>query len=152
MLMEADFSFDFKIFTWTIPTLFNIQGFLYIISRFLSNKANILFSLRWTLNLSQSFSGWCRGLLLGQSFVLSDSERCLLKTEDQFGSRPYSFPGLCHMRSGTSPERFRSSPKLVGSWESHQDSAPKMRFSVQLNSWDNFFVTLPSISSKTWVK
>ena len=29
--------------------------------------------------------------------------------------------------------------------------APKMRDSVRLKSWENFLVTLPSISSETWV-
>ena len=33
---------------------------------------------------------------------------------------------------------------------SSRASAPSMRFSVLLNSCDNFFVTLPSISSETW--
>ena len=32
-----------------------------------------------------------------------------------------------------------------------RDSAPKMQFCILLNSWDNFFLTLPSISSETWV-
>ena len=57
----------------------------------------------------------CRGLVLGQSFVSSDSKRCLFQDEDHSGSRPQLFPGLCRMRSGTSPERFRSSPELAGS-------------------------------------
>ena len=47
--------------------------------------------------------------------------RCLLQDEDQSGSRPHSFPGLFHMRSGTSPEQFQSGPELVGSLESRQD-------------------------------
>ena len=34
---------------------------------------------------------------------------------------------------------------------SRRDNAPNMRFSVLLNSWDNFFVTFPSNSSETWV-
>ena len=34
---------------------------------------------------------------------------------------------------------------------SRRDNAPNMRFSVLLNSCDNFFLTLPSISSETWV-
>ena len=32
---------------------------------------------------------------------------------------------------------------------SRQNNVPKMRFSVLLNSWDDFLVTLPSISSDT---
>ena len=34
---------------------------------------------------------------------------------------------------------------------SRRDSAPIMRLFVLLNSWDNFFVTPPSVSSETWV-
>ena len=34
---------------------------------------------------------------------------------------------------------------------SNLDRAPKMRDSVRLNSWDSFLVTLPSISSETFV-
>ena len=34
---------------------------------------------------------------------------------------------------------------------SWRDRATKMRFSVLLNSWDNFFVTLPSNFLETWV-
>ena len=30
-------------------------------------------------------------------------------------------------------------------------NAPKMKFLVSLSSWDNFFVTIPSISSQIWV-
>ena len=95
----------------------------------------------------------CHGHLLGQSFVSSDSERCLLQVEDHSGSRSHSFPGLCYMRSGTSPECFRGSPELEGSWENRQDGTARleMRFSVLLNSWENFFVTLPSISWETWL-
>ena len=35
---------------------------------------------------------------------------------------------------------------------SRRDNAPNMLFSVPLNAWDNFFVTVPSISSDTRVK
>ena len=34
---------------------------------------------------------------------------------------------------------------------SRRANAPSMRFSVLLNSFDNLFVTIPSISSETWV-
>ena len=34
---------------------------------------------------------------------------------------------------------------------SRRDYASNMRFSALLNSWDNFFVNLPSISSEIWV-
>ena len=91
----------------------------------------------------------CRGQLLGQSFVSSGSARGLLQDEDHSGSHPHSFPGLCHMRCGTSPEW----PCISGfkRESSRRDNAPNTRFSVLLNSWDNFFVTLPSISSENWV-
>ena len=38
--------------------------------------------------------------LLGQSFASSVCVRCLLQDEGHSGSRPYSFLGLCQMRSG----------------------------------------------------
>ena len=58
------------------------------------------------------------------------------------------------------PYAFRDVSRAVPYWpwisgfmrkSSRRDSAPKKRFFVFLNSWDNFFVTLPSISSETWV-
>ena len=42
-----------------------------------------------------------RGLPLGQSFASSGSARCSLHDEDHSGTRLHSFPGLCHVRSGT---------------------------------------------------
>ena len=57
----------------------------------------------------------CGGHLLGRSFVSSGSGRRLLQREDHSGSRPQSFPGYCHMRSGTPPERFPTGPELAGS-------------------------------------
>ena len=39
---------------------------------------------------------------------------------------------------------FRRNPSSL-------DKAPKMRDSVRLNSWESFLLTLPSISSETWV-
>ena len=57
----------------------------------------------------------CHGHHLGQVFVSSGSGRRLLQDEDHSGSRHHSFPGLCHMRSETSPERFRSGRELAGS-------------------------------------
>ena len=54
---------------------------------------------------------------------------------------------------------FRDVPGAVSEWpwtggcwrkSSERNSAPKM-LSVLVNSWDNFFVTLPSISLETWV-
>ena len=57
----------------------------------------------------------CRGLLLGQSFVLSDRGRDPLQDEDHSGSRPNSFPGYCLMRAGRAPEWLRSGPVVAGS-------------------------------------
>ena len=69
----------------------------------------------------------CRVALPGQSFVSSDSERCLLQDEDHSGRRPHSFPGLCRMRSGTSPYRFRSGSELAGSEEGRQDGTMRLK-------------------------
>ena len=58
------------------------------------------------------------------------------------------------------PSAFRDISGAVPVWPStsgfmrktsSRASAPSMRFSVLLNSCDNFSVTLPSISSETWV-
>ena len=58
------------------------------------------------------------------------------------------------------PYAFRDVSGAVPEWpwihgfmrkSSRRDSAPKMRFSLLLNSWDNFFVALHSISSEAWV-
>ena len=91
----------------------------------------------------------CGGHLLGQSFASCGCGRCLLQDEDHSGSRPHSFPGSCHMRFGT----YLEWPWI--SWfmrkPSRRAKLPNIRFSVLLNSWDNFFVTLPLISCKTSV-
>ena len=50
--------------------------------------------------------------------------------------------------SGVVPERPGSSGFIRKS--SSQASAPRILFCVLLNSFDNLFVTLPSISSETW--
>ena len=58
------------------------------------------------------------------------------------------------------PNAFRDVSGAVSEWpwtsgfmrkSSRRDKAPNMRLCVLLNSCDNFFVTLPSISSETWV-
>ena len=49
------------------------------------------------------------------------SGRCLLQDEDHSASCPLSFPCFYSMRSGTSPERFRSGLEVAGSRGSHQD-------------------------------
>ena len=50
---------------------------------------------------------------------------------------------------GTATEQVRTCGLRRSS--SSLDEAPKMRDYVQLNSWESFLVTLPSISSETWV-
>ena len=58
------------------------------------------------------------------------------------------------------PGRLRSGSRAVPEWPwisgfmrntSRRANAPIMRFSILLNSYDNFLVTLPSISSQIWV-
>ena len=101
----------------------------------------------------------CRGLFLSLSFALSGCGKGPLQDEDHFGSRLHSFPGLYSIGSERPPEWLRSGPAVAGSWErdvlrtfSRRAKAPSMRFSVLLNSFDNLFVTHPSISSETWVR
>ena len=56
-----------------------------------------------------------------------------------------SIPGC--LRNGSAEHRtsgFREN-------SSNLDRAPKIRLSVTLKSWDKFFLTLPSISTDTWV-
>ena len=83
----------------------------------------------------------------------TDRRRVPLQDEDHPGNDPHLVPGFPHLCSGMFPERFRSASVSVGSREfsSNVDRAPKMRDSVLLNSWDSFLVTLPSISSESWV-
>ena len=50
---------------------------------------------------------------------------------------------------GTATEQVRTCGLRRNS--SSLDKPPKMRDSVLLNSWESFLVTLPSISSETWV-
>ena len=69
----------------------------------------------------------CRVALPRQSFVSFGSGKFLLQDEDHSGNRPHLFPGLCRMRSGTSPKRFRSGPELVGSEESRQDGVTRLK-------------------------
>ena len=79
----------------------------------------LLFSWRCTGGAAKSFPrellSPCRGLILGQSFPSSGCGRCLLQDEDHSGSPGHSFSGLYWMRSGTSPERFRSGFEVAGS-------------------------------------
>ena len=89
----------------------------------------------------------CHGHLMGRSFVSSDRGRGPLQDEDPSRSRPQSFPGLYLMHSGRAPE-WPCSSGFIGK-SSRRADAPSMRFSLLLNSFDNLFVTLPSISSET---
>ena len=62
---------------------------------------------------------------------------------------PWLVFNACRDGSGVVPECPGSSGFIRKS--SSCASAPRMRFSVLLNSFDSLFVTLPSISSETWV-
>ena len=64
-----------------------------------------------------------------------------------FGSRFSTF--VFRNVPRTVPERVRTCGFKINS--SNLDRAPKMRNFVLLKSWDNFSVTLPSISSETCV-
>ena len=91
----------------------------------------------------------CKTSLPGLISVRTGLGRHFLQDEDHSRSDPHSFlgflvnPGCLRNGSAVSP----------GLWAQKNffslDKAPKMQFSVLLNSWDSFFVTLPSISSDT---
>ena len=117
---------------------------IYLVNYFDSNSKN-----HWNrfVQLKMVFVQMIDGTLLGQSFVSSDHGRGPLQDEDHSGSHPHSFPGLYLLRSGRVPECPCSSGFMRKS--SRRANAPSMRFSVLLNSFDHFFVTLPSISSET---
>ena len=111
-------------------------------------------TLSLSLSLSELLSP-CRGHLLGQSFALSGCGRGPLQVDDHSGSCPHRslaswlvFNGL-REASGVAPEWPCSSGFARKS--SRRAKAPSMRLSVLLNSFDNLFVSLPWISSKTWV-
>ena len=70
--------------------------------------------LYWAAH-GQASKYWCRGHLLGQSFVSSDRGRGPLQDEDHSGSCPRLFPGLCLTRSWMAREWFRSVPVVAGS-------------------------------------
>ena len=94
----------------------------------------------------------CRRHHLGSNLVRIGSEKPSPQDEDLPGNDPHWFPGFLYLGSGMSPEWFRSDSVLAGSEETRKAwRAPKMRLSDLLNSWDNFVVTLSSISSDTWV-
>ena len=62
---------------------------------------------------------------------------------------PWLLPNALRVGSGVVPEYPGSNGFIKKS--SNCASAPRMRFSVLLNSFDSLFVTLPSISLETWV-
>ena len=101
--------------------------------------------------------------------VVSESIRLLARQAENSTSGRGSFWELSLLGSWFSRSgMFRNAPKCFGVFRnvhgvvpenvricgfkrnsSNLDSAPKMRDSVLLNSWDSFLVTLPSISSET---
>ena len=95
-------------------------------------KGISIFSRTFRQNWRSSFSavevgvnreitvGYCRSRHPDQKFAWCGSETPLLQDEDHSECRPHSFSGLCHMRSGTSPERNRSGPELAASEETRQ--------------------------------
>ena len=67
------------------------------------------------------------------------------------GTIPSGFPDIWWLFwdvPGTDPEQVRT----CGFRKSSSfDKAPKIRYSGQIKSWDSFLVSLPSISTDTWV-
>ena len=102
-----------------VARVFSLRNCGWLVERsFFCFPEDVLEEHKW---LPRELLSPCRGHLLGQSFASSGCGRCLLQDENHSGRRPHSFPGLCQMRSGTFPERFRSSPELADSWGSRQD-------------------------------
>ena len=93
----------------------------------------------------------CRRPCLSRNFVKIYSKKPLLQDEDHSGYDPHLIPGFLYLISWMSPEQLPSEPELGSDGTRQVWRAPKMQFSVLLNSWDNFFITLPSTSSDTWV-
>ena len=91
----------------------------------------------------------CHSHFLSQSFVSPGSAGDPLQDEGHSGSHPHLIPDLRYMCSGTSPELPWNSGFMRKS--SKRNTSANMRFSILLNSWVNFFVTLPPICPKTWV-
>ena len=90
----------------------------------------------------------------------SDSVRLLVRQAENSTSWQRSFRERYTVGSRFSEALFldilgiaTEQVRICGFWRkpSSSDKAPKMRDSVQLNSWESFLVTLPSISSETWV-
>ena len=89
----------------------------------------------------------------------SESVRLLARQAENSTSGWGSFWERSPLGSWFSMSAFRNVPGKVPEnlricgfkrKSSYLDSAPKMRDSVLLNSWDSYLVTLPSISWETW--
>ena len=90
--------------------------------------------------------------LPGVSFEATRQRTFLPQNEDHSGNDPHWFQfSTFEFRDifGTDPECTRTSGLRENL--SKIDRGPKTRLSVQLTSWDIFIVTLPSISSDTWL-
>ena len=137
-------------FCWNFSSFFSMQISVYQTTHPYGKKRMSRAMIRRCSGLGRC----CHGHLSGQSFVSSGYGRGLLQDEDQSLWESSSFvPWLVHNAfrdvSGVVPEWSWSSGFMRKS--SIRTNAPIMWFSVLLNSSDNFFVTLPSISSETWV-
>ena len=89
---------------------------------------------------------------LNHSGYWYDRQRTPLRDKGRLGNDPSGFPFselLFLDVPGTATEQLRTCGFRRNS--SSLDKAPKMRDSVRLNYWESFSVTLPSISSETWV-
>ena len=98
--------------------------------------------------------------LLGQSFSSSGCRRRLLQDEDHSGIQQSLWDPTLGFVPWFVLNAFRDVSGAVPEWPwisgfmrkwSRRANAPSMRFFVLLNSDENFLVTLPSISSETWV-
>ena len=82
----------------------------------------------------------------------SEEQKTPLRDRDHSRNDPYSVSCFVSRASGvlgTVPEQVHTCGLRRNS--SNFDKAAKIRDSVRLNCWDSFLVTLPSISSDTWV-
>ena len=112
---------------------------IYATKKLLAN--NIWEELWWVSSCSESFR-----LLVWQA-ENTTSGQGLSRARSPVGSR---FSGLLLLDfPGTATEQVRTCGFRRNS--SSLDKAPKMRDSVRINSWESFLLTLPSISSETWV-
>ena len=90
----------------------------------------------------------------------SDSVRLMVRQAENYTSGQGSFREQSSVGSrfsellfldvlGTATEQVQTCGLRSNS--SSLDKAPKIRASIRLKSWESFLVTLPSISSETWV-